>query len=241
MTSSPDPTAPAPDPKLAAKRTAGEQAVEWVEPGMVVGLGTGSTAIWAIRRIGARLADGSLHDVVGIPTSNASAEEARHLDIPLGTLDDHPVVDLTIDGADEVDPQLDLIKGGGGALLREKIVAQASRRVAIVVDDSKLSPRLGTVWPVPVEVVPFAWVVVANALRDLGADPVLRHITGSHAAFVTDEGNWILDARFGPIDDPERLGAELARQAGIVEHGLFVGLAHDVLIAVDGGVEVRTR
>jgi ribose 5-phosphate isomerase A len=229
------------DPRVAAKRAAAERAVEWVETGMVVGLGTGSTAIWAIRRIGALLADGSLRDVVGIPTSTASADEARGLGIPLSTLDDHPTVDLTIDGADEVDPGLDLIKGGGGALLREKIVAQASRRVVIVVDDSKLSPRLGTTWPVPVEVVPFAWVVVANALEALGAEPVLRRAPASHAPFVTDESNWIIDAHFGPIDDPDRLGATLAARSGIVDHGLFIGLVDAVLVAGASGVEVRTR
>ncbi|MEI7999773.1 MAG: ribose-5-phosphate isomerase RpiA [Actinomycetes bacterium] len=214
------------DPQTAQKKAAAERAVEWVRSGMTVGLGTGSTAIWAIRGIGAALADGSLRDVVCIPTSEVSAAAARELDIPLVTFDDRTVIDLTIDGADEVDPALDLVKGYGGALLREKVVAQATRRQVIVVDASKPSPRLGTRCHVPVEVFALGAQVV---LRSVGADP-----------FLTDEGNWILDADFGPIDDVPRLAALLQARAGIVEHGLFVGLTHDLLIAGPDGVEHRT-
>jgi ribose 5-phosphate isomerase A len=222
------------------KRAAGEYAAEWVESGMTVGLGTGSTAIWAIRRIGERLADGSLRDVQGIPTSTASADEARAFGIPLTSLADHPVVDLTIDGADEVDPELNLIKGGGGALLHEKVVAQASRREVIVVDESKPSPALGTHFALPVEVLEFGWKAEASYLESLGGTPTLRYVDGGEP-FVTDEGNWILDAAFGPIDDVPRLAGALSARAAVMEHGLFLGLATDLLIATATGIEHRTR
>jgi ribose 5-phosphate isomerase A len=226
------------DPQTAQKKAAAERAVEWVRSGMTVGLGTGSTAIWAIRGIGAALADGSLRDVVCIPTSEVSAAAARELDIPLVTFDDRTVIDLTIDGADEVDPALDLVKGYGGALLREKVVAQATRRQVIVVDASKPSPRLGTRCHVPVEVIRFACRAEREHLQALGAQVVLRSVGAD--PFLTDEGNWILDADFGPIDDVPRLAALLQARAGIVEHGLFVGLTHDLLIAGPDGVEHRT-
>ena len=222
------------------KQAAGEHAATWVESGMVVGLGTGSTAVHAIRAIGARIAAGSLVEVVGIPTSSASEAEATAVGIPLGTLADHPVVDLTIDGADEVDPQLDLIKGAGGALWREKMVAQASVRAVIVVDGSKQVPMLGTSFALPVEVAQFGWKPEADYLDDMGASVVVR-TDASGAPFVTDEGNWILDCAFGPIADPPRLAAHLGRRAGIVEHGLFLGLATDLLVASDTGVEHVAR
>jgi ribose 5-phosphate isomerase A len=227
------------DPKAEQKRAAAERAVEWVESGMTVGLGTGSTAIWAIRGVGVALQDGRLRDVVAVPTSNESERNARELGIPIVTLADHPVVDLTIDGADEVDPVLNLIKGHGGALLREKVVAQASRREVIVVDDSKPSPRLGTKMTLPVEVIQFAAAIERNHLESLGATVVTRG--GDATPFVTDEGNWILDCDFGPIDDPERLSAQLHARAGIVEHGLFLGLATDLLTATASGVEHHSR
>jgi ribose 5-phosphate isomerase A len=222
------------------KRAAGETAAGWVESGMVVGLGTGSTAVHAIRAIAARLADGTLADVIGVPTSVVSEREAVAVGIPLGTLTDHPVVDLTIDGADEVDPDLNLVKGAGGALWREKMVAQASLREVIVVDDSKPSEALGTTAVVPVEVAQFGWKPEADYLDDLGAGVVVRG-SSSGEPFVTDEGNWILDCAFGPIADPVRLAAHLDRRAGIVEHGLFLGLTTDLLIASASGVEHRTR
>ena len=227
------------DPQTRQKKAAAEQAVEWVESGTTVGLGTGSTAIWAIRAIGAALAEGRLRDVVCIPTSEVSAAAARELGIPLVTFEDRPVVDVTIDGADEVDPALDLIKGYGGALLREKAVAQATRREVIVVDASKPSEVLGTRCHVPVEVIRFAVRTERDFLEALGARVVLR--PDGAGPFVTDEGNWILDADFGPIDDVPRLAARLQERAGIVEHGLFVGLTADVLIAGEGGVEHRQR
>ena len=217
------------------KQQAAERAVEFVESGMVVGLGHGSTAIFAVRRIAQLLREGQLRDILGVPCSRQVEAEARRLGIPLTTLDEHPVVDLTIDGADEVDPDLNLIKGGGGALLHEKIVAQASRREIIVVDQAKLSPALGTLWPVPVEVVPFGYRSQAAYLESLGAKITLRQ-SNDGAPFETDQGNLILDCRFGPIPDPARLAVRLNRRAGIVEHGLFLGLATDIIVAGEQGI-----
>jgi ribose 5-phosphate isomerase A len=217
------------------KKQAAERAVEYVKSGMIVGLGTGSTTLFAVRRIGELLQAGELEDVVGVPTSEATAAEARRLRIPMTTLKDKPVVDITIDGADEVAPNFDLIKGGGGALLREKIVAQASRREVIVVDESKLSPALGTKCALPVEVIPFGWTPERDFLASLGAEVKLRQMVGGEP-YVTDQGNWILDAGFGPIDDPVTLAARLVARAGIVEHGLFLGLGTDVIVAGPGGV-----
>jgi ribose 5-phosphate isomerase A len=217
------------------KQQAAERAVEFVESGMVVGLGHGSTAAFAVRLIAQLLRDGQLQDILGVPCSRQVEEEAGRMGIPLTTLDEHPIVHLTIDGADEVDPHLNVIKGGGGALLREKIVAQASRREIIVVDESKLSSALGTHWPVPVEVVPFGWRSQATYLESLGARPVLRQ-NSDGTPFKTDQGNLILDCHFGPIQDPAQLAARMSERAGIVEHGLFLGLATDVIIASNEGI-----
>ncbi|MBS0561371.1 MAG: ribose-5-phosphate isomerase RpiA [Proteobacteria bacterium] len=227
------------DPSAELKRLAGETAADLVESGMVVGLGTGSTAIFATRRIAARLREGGLRDIVAIATSLATETAARALGIPMLDDDLPGSVDITIDGADEVDERLDLIKGGGGALLREKIVAQASRREVIVVDESKLSPRIGTRWPLPVEVMEFGWRAQARFLESLGAEPVLRHTDGG--AFRTDQGNLILDCRFGPIADPAGLAAALSTRAGIVEHGLFLSIADDLIVAAPGGVRHVAR
>jgi ribose 5-phosphate isomerase A len=217
------------------KRRAAEWAAGLVESGMVVGLGHGSTAIHAVRRVAARIAAGELRDVIGVPCSAAVEAEARRLGIPLTSLDDRPLVDITIDGADEVDPRLNLIKGGGGALLREKMVAQATRREVIVVDEGKLSPALGTRFALPVEVVTFSWGASARFLAGLGAAVTLRRGPGG-APFVTDQGNYILDCAFGPMADPDALGAALDRRAGIVEHGLFLGLASAVVVAGGDGI-----
>jgi ribose 5-phosphate isomerase A len=217
------------------KRQAAERAVEFVESGMVVGLGFGSTARYAVERIAQRLAAGDLRDIVAVPTALQVEREARRLGIPLTSLDEHPQIDLTIDGADEVDPNLDLIKGGGGALLREKIVAQASRREIIVVDEAKLSEKLGTRFPIPVEVLPFARGAMAQYLEQLGAAIALR-LAPSGQPFETDQGNWILDATFGPLDDPQPVADQLDRKAGVVAHGLFLGLATEVIVAGQGGL-----
>jgi ribose 5-phosphate isomerase A len=217
------------------KPQAAEYAVDLVESGMVVGLGTGSTAVFAVRRIAALLESGQLRSVVGVATSLRTEAEARRLGIPIADLEAHPTVDLTIDGADEVDPSLNLIKGAGGALLREKIVAQTSRREVIVVDASKPSPRLGTRQPLPVEVVPCGRGPLRHFLESLGARVTVRE-TSPGQPFLTDQGNLILDCAFGPIGDPAALARELNARAGIVGHGLFLGLVTDLLVAGEHGV-----
>jgi len=222
------------------KRRAAEQAAALVESGMVVGLGFGSTAVYAVRRIAVRLAEGELQDILGIPTTRSVEAEASALGIPLTTLEAHPRIDLTLDGADEVDPRLDVIKGGGGALLREKIVAQASRRLIIVVDERKLSSRLGSRAALPVEVLPFGWGSQVAYLESLGAE-VSRRSVPDGSPFATDQGNWILDCQFGPLQDPAALAAGLQARAGILEHGLFLGLATEVMVAGAGGVRLLTR
>jgi ribose 5-phosphate isomerase A len=217
------------------KRQAAERAVEYVESGMVVGLGEGSTAAFAVRRVAQLLSEGKLRDILGVPCSCKVEVEAHDLGIPLTTLEEHPIIDLTIDGADEVDPDLNLIKGGGGALLREKIVAQASCREIIAVDESKLSPALGTHWPVPVEVTRFGWRTQVAYLESLGSKPVLR-TKGDGAPFETDQGNLILDCEFGPIANPAQLASQLSERAGVVAHGLFLGLATEVIVASAEGI-----
>jgi ribose 5-phosphate isomerase A len=222
------------------KQQAAEHAVEFVESGMIVGLGHGSTAIFAVRRIAQLLDAGRLHDILGVPCSLQVETDARELGIPLTTLNEHTRIDLTVDGADEVDPALNVIKGGGGALLREKIVAQASQREIIVVDDSKLSPALGTRWAVPVEVTPFGWRSQAAFLESLGAEIEVRE-SDSDTFFKTDQGNLILDCYFGPIADPIRLAARMDARSGIVEHGLFLGLVTDVIVADRQGIRHLRR
>jgi len=222
------------------KQQAAEVAVEFVESGMVVGLGHGSTAAFALRRIADSLRDGRLRNILGVACSRGVEDEAKRLGIPLTTLGKHLTVDLTIDGADEVDPDLNLIKGGGGALLREKLVAQASRREVIVVDEAKLSPALSTHSPVPVEVVAFGWQVQVAYLESLGARPILRQKSDG-TPFKTDQGNLILDCHFCPIEDPVQLAARLNERAGVVEHGLFLGLATDVIVAGEEGIRHLKR
>ena len=216
------------------KKQTGEYAVNLVDSGMVVGLGSGSTAIFATRRIARSLDSGDLTDIVAIPTSLATEAAAIELGIPLTTLAEHPRIDITIDGADEVDPDFNLIKGGGGAHLREKIVAQATERLIIVADDSKLVDQLGTTWAIPVEVIPFGWQSQAAYLESLGAKPKLR--MDGDAPFQTDGGNLILDADFGRIAEPADLARQLESRAGIVEHGLFIGMTHDVVVVGAEGV-----
>ena len=235
-----DRTSASPDPQAQFKEEAARRAVQFVQSGTRVGLGTGSTAIFATRRIAELLRTGGLRDVVAFATSRATAEEAVRLGIPLLPDDLPEDLDVTIDGADEVDPDMNLIKGGGGALLREKIVAQVSKREIIVVDETKSSPRLGTHWPVPVEVIPFGWRSQARYLESLGARYAVRE-NHNGTPFVTDSGNMILDCRFGPIAEARSLASALSSRAGIVEHGLFIGLATDLIVAGAGGVQHRTR
>lgn len=221
------------------KREAAEAALERVRPGMVVGLGHGSTARYALLGLAELWRAGRLPGIRVVPCSRAVEEEAQAQGLPLTTLEEHPEVDLTIDGADEIDPKLNVIKGGGGALLREKIVAQASRREVIVADFTKLSPALGTRFPVPVEVLPFGWRSQARFLEKLGARVSLR-TDPSGKPYLTDQGNYILDCWFGPIPDPWELARKLEGRAGILEHGLFLGLVHEAFVAGPDGLRHLT-
>jgi len=220
------------------KRQAAERAVEFVESGMVLGLGTGSTARHVLEVLAERLRSGALRDLVGIPTSRATEQHARELGFPLTTLEAEPRIDLTLDGADEIDPELRLIKGLGGALLWEKIVASASERVIIVADESKLVDQLGEKAPLPVEVVPFGWNTHLAYLDLLGARAMLR-TTAAGQPVVTDGGHYLLDCRFEEgILEPERVERELRQRVGVVETGLFLGLANVAVVGGEGGVRV---
>ena len=217
-----------------------EKALSYVQSGMVVGLGTGRTATLFIQVLVAALREGRLKDVRGVPTSEASDALGRRLGIPIVPLGPTTKPQVTVDGADEVDPKLDLIKGLGGALLREKIVAQNSEKMVVVADVSKVVTKLGTHTPLPVEVVPFAHETHAEFIRGLGAEPTLRVSAGK--PYVTDNGNHIYDCRFPDgIDDPAALFATLHQRAGVVETGLFLGIATVALIADDTKVEERPR
>jgi ribose 5-phosphate isomerase A len=218
------------------KKAAAEAAIELVKDGMVVGLGTGSTANHAIEGLGRRVASGLR--IRGVATSRASEELARKVGVPIITLDQVSEVDLTIDGADEVDPRFNLIKGMGGALLREKIVAFASKQEVIIIDDSKLVEVLGTKTPLPVEVVPFGHLRTKDALESLGCKASLK---GGSSPFVTDNANLIYECRFAKMEEPEILEAEIDMIPGVVESGLFIDLATKVVVASVKGVEIRSR
>ena len=222
------------------KRQAAERAVEFIESGMVVGLGTGSTAVHVVRALGRLLANGRLENIVTIPTSQATAELAESLNIPLVTFADYPAIDITIDGADEVDGNLDVIKGLGGALLREKIVASASKRLVIVADHSKQVSELGSRAPVPVEVIPFAERPVSDYLQSLGGRVQKRLIDGERP-FLTDENNIILDCFINPIPDPYELAQAFRQQPGVVEHGLFLNMVTDLILASPTDVQHFTH
>ncbi|UCE51875.1 MAG: ribose-5-phosphate isomerase RpiA [Desulfobacterales bacterium] len=218
------------------KQKAAFKAVEFVESGMVVGLGSGSTTEFAVKRIAERLKGGELNNIVGIPSSIRTEKLAQELGVPLVGFETHQEIDVTIDGADEVDPELNLIKGGGGALLREKVLAQASRRNIIVVDESKLVPKLGTNWALPIEVIPFARYTEEKFLCALGGAVNLR-TNVDDTPYQTDQKNLILDTNFGRMDDPYNLADQLNERAGIVEHGLFLGLTTDVIVAGEGEIK----
>jgi ribose 5-phosphate isomerase A len=209
------------------KEVAARASLGFIKGGQIVGIGSGSTVAYFIKLLGEQVKNGLR--IRGIPTSENSGREASRLGIPLTTLDQCPEIDVTVDGADEVDPQLRLIKGGGGALLREKIVASASKRVVIIADSTKRVPVLGR-FPLPVEVIKFAQAVVKKKIEAMGAEVSLRPAANG-GPYVTDENNHILDCRFGKIGDPDRLAQQLSDLPGVVEHGLFIGMASVALVA----------
>jgi ribose 5-phosphate isomerase A len=221
------------------KKQAAFKAVQLVEDGMIVGLGTGSTAAFAVEALAQRVSSGL--KILAIPTSEETAEQARSLGITLSDFSKHQQIDLTIDGADEVEKgTLNLIKGLGGALLREKLVAVVSRKLIIVVDETKLVDRLGSHSPVPVEVVQFGWQTTFERLKKIGATPKRRSIPNGHA-FVTDGGNYILDCAFGQIANAPQLADQLSLIVGVVESGLFITMANLVIAATSKGIELFTR
>jgi ribose 5-phosphate isomerase A len=215
------------------KEGAGRAAAKLVSDGDIVGLGTGSTAYFSVLAIGERVKAGL--KIIGIPTSVQTADLARSVGIPLTTLGEHPEIDITIDGADEVDPKLNLIKGGGGALTREKVIATASKKMVVVADAGKVVPTLGK-FPLPVEIIAFARTVIERKIASLGATPKLRTKPDGNP-FITDNGNQILDCSFGKIEDPAALARELSDTPGIVEHGLFIGIAKLALVGKGNSVE----
>lgn len=222
------------------KKEAAEAAAAQVKSGMVVGLGTGSTAKYAIDAIARRVAEEGLK-IVGIATSERSDAQARALKIPMTSFADQSRIDLTIDGADEVLPgKLTLIKGHGGALLREKIVASASARMAVVADESKIVAKLGQLVSVPTEVVPFGWQITAKRLAKLGGKPKLR-LAPDGSPYVTDGGHYILDCAFGKMNDPAEIAHELDCTVGVIEHGIFLDLATEVFVGGPGGVALMKR
>jgi ribose 5-phosphate isomerase A len=234
MTKSLEPNSPEAIQKL--KEEAAESAGALIENGMVVGLGSGTTAKLVVDAIGKRVKTGL--QVIGIPTSEKTAAQAQSLNIPLSTLAEHPQIDLAVDGADEVElGTLDLIKGGGGNLLREKLVAIASARFVVIIDERKLVDKLGSRFPLPVEVVRFGWESTEQRLKKLGAKPTLR-LQSNGDTFVTDGGNYILDCAFGPIESASALAAKLDGTVGVVEHGLFIGMTSAVVVGKPDGIQM---
>lgn len=220
------------NPRDQEKQIAARAAVELVESGSIVGLGSGSTAEYAVRFLAERVKAGL--NIRGIPTSKRTKELAEQLGIPLTTLEEQPHIDIDIDGADEIDPQLNLIKGGGGAFLREKVIASVSRRFVVIGDSAKQVKKLGR-FPLPVEVIPFAQSLIKPQIEALGAQVTLRSYAYGNP-YITDEGHHILDCKFGEIADPPALAEKLRRITGVVEHGLFIGMAEMALVGKDGEV-----
>ncbi|PUU86643.1 ribose-5-phosphate isomerase RpiA [Halanaerobium congolense] len=222
---------------MKAKRLTGEKAAEYIEDGMIIGLGTGSTAYYAVKKVGELVRDGL--KIKAVPTSKETAELAAAEGINLVELADVEGLDLTIDGADEVDPDFNLIKGGGGALLREKIVASATDKLVIVVDESKLVEHLGA-FPLPVEVTPFSWQYTQRMIEKFSCSSEIRRKDGE--IFVTDNGNYILDCDFGQIEDPLKISVELNKLPGVVENGIFAEMAEIVVVGYnDGHIEVLDK
>ena len=219
--------------KEELKKLAGEKAVDHIEDGMIVGLGTGSTIEYTLRKLGELVREGL--DIEGIPTSIHTQRIAKEEKIPLITLEEKPVIDVTVDGADEVDSDLNLIKGGGGALVREKIIAFNSKKVIIVIDDSKVVKALGIDFPLPVEVVKFGWTSTKKSLEEFGCNVELRQIM-ENEPFITDNGNYILDCEFDRINEPEQLEIDINNIPGVVENGLFIGLVDEVIVGAKQGI-----
>jgi len=215
------------------KKLAGEKAVEYIEDGMIVGLGTGSTVKYTLEKLGEKVKDGL--KIKGIPTSVHTKRIAKEKNIPLTTLDENPEIDITIDGADEVDSNLNLIKGGGGALTREKIISFNSKKLIIVIDDSKIVKALGIDFPLPVEVIKFSWAATKKVIEKIGCNVEIRKIMESEP-FISDNGNYILDCDFERIDDPEQLEIDLNCIPGVVENGLFVNLTDKVIVGGKQGI-----
>jgi ribose 5-phosphate isomerase A len=227
---------------MESKKRAAVAAMAYVKDGMVVGLGTGSTSRHFHEALGAAVREGRLRDVKGVPTSEWAADFAQQQGVALTTLAQHPQPDVTVDGADEIDPQMNLIKGLGGALLREKIVAAGSKRMVVIADASKVVTRLGTTQPLPVEVTPFGHETHVGFFRALGGEPTLRQSKTKGGTYVTDNANYIYDVRFPDgIADAPALEATLRKRPGIVETGLFIDIAAVALIADDNRVEERVR
>lgn len=223
------------------KKIAAEKATESVKSGMVVGLGTGSTVYYALLKLGDRVREGL--DIVGIPTSDGTERIAVAQQIPLTTLAAHPTIDLTIDGADEVDPHLNLIKGGGAALVREKIIANASKKILIVVDESKVSRVLGTNFPLPVEIVRFGWKATQTAVNRICGSSTLR-LALAHdrdQPLITDNGNYILDCHFDSIPAPDQVEWQLNNIPGVVENGIFVNRADKIIVGTPSGIRYMER
>ena len=223
-----------------AKKRVALEAVKHVQDDFIVGLGSGSTAAYVIQQIGEKIRLESLR-ILGVPTSHQAMMLAVHCGVPLTTLNEHPQLDLAIDGADQIDRDLNLIKGGGGALTREKIVASAAKQFIIVADETKLVERLGTSHTVPIEVLPFALPTVMVKLRELKGKPALREGGGKVGPLVTDNGNFVVDVDFGPVDDVKELDLQLKLISGVIETGLFVGMADVVYLGKPDGVEKLVR
>jgi ribose 5-phosphate isomerase A len=224
-----------------AKRRVAEAASSLVESGTVIGLGSGSTAAHFIRQVGTRLTSGDITDVLGVPTSHQAAADALEAAIPLTTLDEYPVLDLTVDGADQIDGNLDAIKGGGGALLREKVVASASKKYVIIADSNKLTKTLGEKQALPVEVLPFSLGAVILKIEELNGRPVLRKGSSKLGPVVTDNSNFIIDINFGAIREPSTLDTSLKSIPGIIETGLFLDYADIAYVGKRGTIEKIVR
>lgn len=222
------------------KRKSAERAVEFVKSGMVLGFGSGSTFKYVLHVIAEKLNSGELKNIVGVSSSESTEKLANELNIPTSTLSNNPSLNLTIDGADEVDAKLNLIKGGGAAHLREKVIVQASKQFIIIVDESKVSKYLGEKWAVPIEVIKMAVDVETEFLKSLGAE-VKQRIDIEGNLLITDEGNYILDANFGVMKNPKKVARKLEKRAGIVEHGLFINMADYVVVARKDEIEILKK